>query len=870
MRIDGKRQTFILALVTTLLWLTPFVPPAIASELGLKVEKPALAEGEEEVVNQRDTQTDAEDRGDAEPEKGDVPESESAEVTLVDEESTSVTVVDTEPDDLLVEGDQSALGVDGGIVIQDTNDLPSESVVTVESPDQVLDAQSETLAQKPPFVSVLTQQQNRGWSDTWTTSGAVAGITNKSLRLEAFCLVVNDQGALRGGIKYRSHVQTQGWQGWKKNGAVSGTIGKSRRIEAMQVCITGGLAKRYDVYYRVHVQDLGWMAWACNGQTAGTAGMGLRIEALQVVLVAKEGGELPLPISQQTESFLGTEEVKVAAHVQKLGWCNAVGNGEVAGTTGRGLRVEALRATLAGARVPGGVQVAIYQQGTGWKDWTPNGGVAGSVGQSLRLEALKMELVGDAADAYDLYYRVHVQGIGWLAWAKNGQIAGTEGLWLRIEAIQTRLVQKGAKAPSNKQANWELPAFKKLNVRYATMVQGAWQDDVKGGATSGSTGQSQNVEALRVSLTGNDAALAGGVEYSLHERGGDWTSWASNGGIVTSGAGKRAEAVRIRLTGVAASVYDVWYRAHAQSFGWMGWTRNGQASGTLGLARRLEAVQIKLVPKQRNKAPGPTEGSLRDVTMRMALDAAVSSRSVTAFGGYAMSSGVASKLKNAVNGIRNRGYDVGFIMMDLGTHKGVSYNCDALFYGASSIKAPYIASVVNKYPGAIVSYAYDITETLFYSWDYNYKQVLYAYGKAPMRTWCAESGARASIAESLPWANYSARDLAKMWGRTYQLYQTSSAGEKLGTWCERPNVSTIHATLGGMYRTRSKGGWIDAGGSRNPNINGGGPQYCVADDGGIVYARNGTYVVAIMSSTPADHDMLNELTAAIDTAHSEM
>lgn len=73
-----------------------------------------------------------------------------------------------------------------------------------------------------------------------------------------------------------------------------------------------------------------------------------------------------------------------------------------------------------------------------------------------------------------------------------------------------------------------------------------------------------------------------------------------------------------------------------------------------------------------------------------------------------------------------------------------------------------------------------------------------------------------------------------------------------------------------MYRTRSKGGWVSDGGATSPDVNGGGPLWDVTDDGGIVYAKNGAYVMAIMSSIPADHDSLHALTAAIDAAHSEM
>ena len=43
-----------------------------------------------------------------------------------------------------------------------------------------------------------------------------------------------------------------------------------------------------------------------------------------------------------------------------------------------------------------------------------------------------------------------------------------------------------------------------------------------------------------------------------------------------------------------------------QSYGWLGWAKNGEKAGTEGLAKRLEAVQIVLVEKG-GAAPGSTE-----------------------------------------------------------------------------------------------------------------------------------------------------------------------------------------------------------------------------------------------------------------------
>ena len=65
----------------------------------------------------------------------------------------------------------------------------------------------------------------------------------------------------------------------------------------------------------------------------------------------------------------------------------------------------------------------------------------------------------------------------------------------------------------------------------------------------------------------------------------------------TQGEAKRLEAIKIELTGANAQNYDIYYRVHAQSYGWLAWAKNGQAAGTAGLAKRLEAIQIVVVAR---------------------------------------------------------------------------------------------------------------------------------------------------------------------------------------------------------------------------------------------------------------------------------
>lgn len=74
----------------------------------------------------------------------------------------------------------------------------------------------------------------------------------------------------------------------------------------------------------------------------------------------------------------------------------------------------------------------------------------------------------------------------------------------------------------------------------------------------------------------------------------------------TSGQAKRLEAIQIRLTGEMKEKYDIYYRVHAQTYGWLDWAKNGESAGTEGLAKRLEGIEIVLVEKG-GEAPGSTE-----------------------------------------------------------------------------------------------------------------------------------------------------------------------------------------------------------------------------------------------------------------------
>ena len=140
--------------------------------------------------------------------------------------------------------------------------------------------------------------------------------------------------------------------------------------------------------------------------------------------------------------------VQYSAHIQDIGWKSYVSDGSTAGTTGKSLRLEALKIKLTDMKCGGGIRYSSHVQDIGWQPFTTNNSISGTVGKSKRVEAIKIELTGEIADYCDVYYRVNVVGYGWLGWTKNVEPAGSEGLSRQMEAIQIKIVTKGEEAPS--------------------------------------------------------------------------------------------------------------------------------------------------------------------------------------------------------------------------------------------------------------------------------------------------------------------------------------------------------------------------------------------------------------------------------------
>jgi len=126
------------------------------------------------------------------------------------------------------------------------------------------------------------------------------------------------------------------------------------------------------------------------------------------------------------------------AYVENTGWQNPVCNGRVAGTTGQGLRMEAIRIWLTNSNPGESVCYQAHVQNIGWQSSVCDGQMAGTTGQSLRMEAIQVSLTNPGPNDV-VCYKAHVQNIGWQAPVCNGQTAGTTGQSLRMEAIRAMM-----------------------------------------------------------------------------------------------------------------------------------------------------------------------------------------------------------------------------------------------------------------------------------------------------------------------------------------------------------------------------------------------------------------------------------------------
>lgn len=233
---------------------------------------------------------------------------------------------------------------------------------------------------------------------------------------------------------------------------------------------------------------------------------------------------------------------------------------------------------------------------------------------------------------------------------------------------------------------------------------------------------------------------------------------------------------------------------------------------------------------------------------------------ISTTGGYLPSEEVLNDINEAIDVLGETYRHVGFMLIDVSTGRGISYNIDRPFYSASAIKGPYAASLCYYEPDVIATYSSSLSNMLINSDNDAYTRLYRNFRRPYIEAWADEAHVPQ---ESIMWKypKIPTRDLFRLWLRNYQFFQDGSPqGEICEAWMMEPAYSLIHSELGEMYVTVSKAGWLVDDD----------PSHTTAVDAGIVYATSGTYIVVIESNCICTVDPLRPLMQALDRAHDDM
>lgn len=212
--------------------------------------------------------------------------------------------------------------------------------------------------------------------------------------------------------------------------------------------------------------------------------------------------------------------VEYKTHVQDYGWeSNWRSNGDLSGTVGESKRLEALRVKLTGADLPAGATITTYVHVQNEGDLGPfaMGNIAGTEGKGQRLERITLNLIN--LPDHQLRYNVQVQNIGWLrdendesTWFVGGESAGTSGKGYRLEGIKIVLVESNDAYTAYQKV---LAAVKEAD--YTSLSWIYYQADVEANAVT-EADDKETIQAATEAILAAQKSLVKGSDLSAYNK----------------------------------------------------------------------------------------------------------------------------------------------------------------------------------------------------------------------------------------------------------------------------------------------------------------------------------------------------------------
>ena len=242
------------------------------------------------------------------------------------------------------------------------------------------------------------------------------------------------------------------------------------------------------------------------------------------------------------------------------------------------------------------------------------------------------------------------------------------------------------------------------------------------------------------------------------------------------------------------------------------------------------------------------------------LDRVKGGQKIRKVNGARLSKASRAQIKKAVKRIHKKGAQVGFVVMDLQSGHMISYDAKTVFFGASTIKAPYVTAVNQAQSGAWNADNVRMKKAVINSDNQAYAFLRIKYGSAPMSALCKKTHVSQSKTARI-WPYYNARDLAKLWCGSYTyLKKNQTTPEKLRNALARSKRSAAHNAL--KETAYTKPGWMYF--YMRPHRKN-------LHDAGIVMGESGPYVFAVMTTLDGgEMKALKELVRALNGAAGQM
>lgn len=259
----------------------------------------------------------------------------------------------------------------------------------------------------------------------------------------------------------------------------------------------------------------------------------------------------------------------------------------------------------------------------------------------------------------------------------------------------------------------------------------------------------------------------------------------------------------------------------------------------------------------------------------------------------ALSEASAASLQEAREAFVDRGWDVGYLLVDLETGRGLAGNLDVAAYGASTFKAPYALYLcetqldtglaafdtpcfegpATAFMDPAGTYLHDgiasyplgelVADSITQSDNDSYRILRASYDAAGFPGWIADQQLPSSLTDDW-FPTYSTRTSGMLWLLTAQYLNGDAASAAwLSELLGQSETSFLRNALPQEAAVRGKAGWYADDD----------PAFCGTCDAGIVSAGGRDYLVCAMSTAPFSADgqgLLESLLTAVFDARGDV